>query len=86
MTSVDTTTRNGMGVSPRGCPVAAIANAAVIPKPSGRSNAQRLCTIAPVTSAIDKIRMIVMVGRLRRTPGYVKRESDSKAHNSKLTN
>src|SRR4029079_3140172 len=42
MTSVDTTTRNGMGVSLSPCPVAAMAPATEAPHASGSSNAHRL--------------------------------------------
>ena len=67
ITSVHTITRKGIGVSPRPCPVAAMANAAQAPIPSGSSNTHRLCTAAPTSKAIARIRMIVMRGRVTRT-------------------
>jgi hypothetical protein len=60
MTSVDTTTKKGMGVSPSPCPLATIANAAPAPIPSGRSNAHRVLRKTPATNAAVNSRMMVM--------------------------
>ena len=60
MTSVLTTTTNGIGVSSSACPLAKMANAEQAPIASGRSNAHRLLTMTPATRAIARMRMIVI--------------------------
>ena len=67
MTSVHTITRKGIGVSPRLCPVAAMARAVEAPIPRGSINTHRFWTRAPTSKAIAKTRMIVMRGRVPRT-------------------
>ena len=67
MTSVDTTTRNGMGVSSIACPVAAIMTATPAPNASGSSKAHRLGMITPAARATAKIRMMVMGRRMPPT-------------------
>lgn len=60
ITSVLTTTRKGIGVSLRRCPVAAMMSAAHVPIPKGRSSAQGLLVSTPAMSAIARIRMMVI--------------------------
>jgi len=60
MTSVDTTTKKRMGVSPSPCPLATIASAAQAPIPSGRSNAHRVLSKTPAIKAAVSRRMIVI--------------------------
>jgi hypothetical protein len=74
MTSVDTATRNGIGVSLRLCPVAAIANATQAPSASGSSNAHRFWMSTPPTRAIAKMRIMVMRERLPSNLGHVQSE------------
>jgi hypothetical protein len=84
MTSVDTTTRNGIGVSLRLCPVAVIANATQAPSASGSSNAHLLWMITPPTRAIAKMRIMVMGVRLPSNLSRVQSER-LKASHPKLT-
>src|SRR6476620_7128879 len=80
MTSVDTTTRNGIGVSLRLCPVAAIAAATQAPNAVGSSNAHRFWMITPASSATAKIRMIVMDERLPANLSRVQSEHPNGSH------
>jgi hypothetical protein len=82
MASVDTTTRNGMGVSLRSWPVAAIAPAMHAPNASGSSNANRLWMMSPAATATDKIRLIVMSEEWHRIPAVSSRNAGP---NLKLT-
>jgi hypothetical protein len=71
MTSVDTTTRNGIGVSLRACPVAAITNATQAPSASGSNSPHRLWMITPATRASAKMRIIVTRRRMAPNSGSV---------------
>jgi hypothetical protein len=82
MTSVLTTTRKGIGVSLRPCPVAAIAAATQAPIPSGRSNAHRLWRITPEIRATARTRIMVMGGRLPPNPSLVQPEHLRNSHAS----